>query len=390
MATKNTPASRIDTVLENLVSSGFTAGVSAVAEVHGKPLYRGMAGMADIASGRHIADDTIYRIFSMSKVITSTAALILFERGLYRMYDPLSKFIPAFAKPMVHETGPDGKPYARPAKREIRIRDLFTMTSGIPYGGSGSETEKQMARLMGRMEKAGDTLDTVGVAEKVARIPLEFDPGARWKYGFSIDILGSLICVLSGRTLGEFVRAEILDPLAMDDTGFFVPDDKLSRLASMYPAGPDGKIRPTAVGDPVPNSAPSMESGGGGMFATIGDYAAFTRMLLDGTTPAGRRILGRKTIELMHADHLDAAQKATYDWDTQRGYSYGLGVRTMLSPAAAGCSGSVGEFGWDGYAGTWMCVDPAEDLSVVFMTQRAPGGHGESVPLFKAALYSLL
>ncbi len=390
VTTAQTPTGRIDAVLQELVSSGFTAGVSAYVERGGQPIYRGMAGLADIGSGAPIRDDTIFRVFSMSKVITVVSALILFERGLYRMYDPISKFIPAFKNPRVYETGADGKPFARPASREILIRDLFTMTSGIPYGGTASETEKQMQKVMRRGEKNGKTPTTVEVAELVAKIPLEFDPSAHWKYGFSLDIIGALVCVLSGKTLGEFMREEILDPLGMTDTGFFVPDEKRARLASMYPAGPDGTIKPVPVGEPVPSAAPAFESGGGGMTSTVSDYAAFTRMLLTGKTPSGRQILSRKTIDLMRADHLTPVQKTDYNWDTQHGYGYGLGVRTLLSPAVAGCSGSVGEFGWDGYAGTWMCVDPTEDHIAVFMTQRAPGGHVLSVPLFKAAFYSLL
>ncbi|NLN46975.1 MAG: beta-lactamase family protein, partial [Clostridiaceae bacterium] len=188
MATKKTTASEaapsdrkqrtehLDAVLEKLVSSGFTAGISAYVERGGKPLYRGMTGLADIASGRRITDDTIFRIFSMSKVFTVTGALILYERGLYRMYDPISRFIPAFKNPKVFENGPDGKPYARPATREILVRDLFTMTSGIPYGGADSETERRIGRAMAREERTiaagGTPSDTLRVAEKLAAIPL--------------------------------------------------------------------------------------------------------------------------------------------------------------------------------------------------------------------------
>jgi len=384
----------IDAILDKLVSSGFTAGISAYVERGGQPLYRGMTGLADIASGRRITDDTIFRIFSMSKVFTVTAALILYERGLYRMYDPISRFIPAYKNAKVFETGPDGKPYARPATREILVRDLFTMTSGIPYGGTESETERRIGRMMAREERTiaagGTPSDTLRVAEKIAAIPLEFDPGDHWKYGMSLDVLGALVTVWSGKTLGTFVQEELAGPLGMSDTGFYVPEDKLSRLASMYPVGPGGKILPDAVSRGVPTAPPAYESGGGGMFSTVSDYAALARMLLTGKAPDGRQILSRKTIELMRADHLTDKQKKTYNWDTQHGYSYGLGVRTLVDIAAAGANGSVGEFGWDGYAGTWMCVDPSEDLCAVFMTQRAPGGHVESVPLFKAAFYALL
>ncbi len=332
----------IDAVLDKLVSSGFTAGISAYVERGGQPLYRGMTGLADIASGRRITDDTIFRIFSMSKVFTVTAALILYERGLYRMYDPISRFIPAYKDARVFENGPDGKPYARPAKREILVRDLFTMTSGIPYGGTESETERRIGRMMAREERTiaagGTPSDTLRVAEKIAAIPLEFDPGDHWKYGMSLDVLGALVTVWSGKTLGTFVQEELAGPLGMTDTGFFVPEEKLSRLASMYPVGPDGKILHDAVnrGRGVPTAPPAYESGGGGMFSTVSDYAALARMLLTGKAPDGRQILSRKTIELMRADHLTDKQKKTYNWDTQHGYSYGLGSAPLwTSPRQA-------------------------------------------------------
>ena len=392
MATPET--CRIDTLLQSYIDTGITAGISAYVERSGKALYRGEFGPADIETARPVRPDTIFRIFSMSKVVTSVAALILFERGLYKMYDPVSRFIPAFKNPTVYAAAADGKVFERPAAREIRVRDLFTMTSGIPYGGDNTPTEKQMKKAFDRLDakakKTGVWPTTRERVEEAGRLPLEFDPGDHWKYGFSIDVLGGLVEVLSGKTLGEFMRDEILDPLGMTDTGFYVPAAKMDRFASMYPVGSDGRIKSVKIEKMDYTKAPAFESGGGGLVSTIDDYAAFARMLLTGKTVEGRRILGRKTIDLMRSSHLTAAQAVTYDWDTQRGYSYGLGVRTLTDPARAGCSGSVGEFGWDGYAGTWFCVDPTEDLIAIFMTQRAPGGHIQTIPPFKAALYSML
>lgn len=382
-------STRVDALLDGFVSSGFAAGVAAYAERRGEPLYDYRTGLADIASRRPIADDTVYRIYSMSKLFAATAGMILFERGLFRMEDPLSRFIPAFRNPQVHETGPDGRVYARPARREIRIRDLFTMASGIPWIGDATESE----RLMYGFFRGGNdisALTTVQIAESVARFPLDFDPGSRWKYGFSHDILGALVCVLSGRTFGEFLREEVFEPLGMEDTGFCLPAAKRGRLASTYPVRADGTIRPEPLSGRYPETPPAYESGGGGMVSTLPDYAAFARMLLTGRAPDGRHILGRKTLELLRADQLSAVQRTDFESGLQLGKSYALGVSILTDLGRTGCAGSVGEFGWAGAAGTWVTVDPGEDLFAVLMLQRMPGGLDESVPRFKEALYAML
>ena len=380
----------LDALLDGLVETGFTAGIAAYAEWKGQPLYSRMTGLADLASGRPIAADTVYRIYSMSKVIAAVAGLILYERGQFRMDDPLSRFLPAFKNPRVYETSPDGGVHIRPARREIFVRDLFTMGSGIPWIGTDTPSERDMMRLFRGQENIVGTLTTVEIAERVAQIPLDFDPGSHWKYGFSMDILGALVSTLSGKTFGGFIRDEICAPLGMPDTGFSLPADQQSRLATTYPARADGRIADKPGRGAYPTSPPPYESGGGGMVSTLGDYAAFARMLLTGKAPDGRSILSGKTLALLRADHLTPAQKADYRGGMLGGDSYGLGVATQVDDSLCDCGGSVGTFGWSGVAGTWVSVDPAEELFALLMYQRMPGGLEQIVPRFRAALYAML
>lgn len=383
-------SAHLDALLDGLVATGFAAGIAAYAEWKGQPLYSRMTGLADRATGRPIAADTVYRIYSMSKVIAAVSGLILYERGLFRMDDPISHFLPAFKNPQVYETSPDGGVHTRPASREILIRDLFTMGSGIPWIGTATPAERDMLRLFRGPKSVAGQLTTVEIAERVAGIPLDFDPGSHWKYGFSMDILGALVSVLSGKTFGNFIRDEICAPLGMRDTGFFLPADQQCRLATTYPVRGDGRLADKPDRGSYPMSAPLYESGGGGMVSTLGDYAAFARMLLTGKAPDGRSILSRKTLALLRADHLTPVQKADYRGGMLRGDSYGLGVATQVDDSLCDCAGSVGTFGWSGVAGTWVSVDPAEELFALLMYQRMPGGLEQIVPRFRAALYTML
>jgi CubicO group peptidase (beta-lactamase class C family) len=267
------------------------------------------------------------------------------------------------------------------------MRQLFTMTSGVPYAGKENaaarirleKEEEQMARGVSRPQ-------TVDYCNWVGQLPLAFEPGQQWMYGFSIDVLGAVIEVLSGQTLGDYLKEHIFDPLGMQDTGFYVPREKLDRVATIYHI--HDSMKP--ADRKVPTEKPLFEGGGGGLYSTVRDYSRFAQMLLHGGSLDGVRILGRKTIDLISTDHLTPAQQATHNWDTQRGYGYGLGVRVMTNPEIADINGSVGEWGWDGAFGNWFCVDPKENLTCVYLTTNLPGDHYRFIPKLMASMYASL
>ncbi len=379
----------VQNTLSRFVDSGAIAGCVAKVIRRGEPLFEGCFGYADRESGKKMGEDTIFAIASMSKVITAVGLMKLYEKGLFRLYDPVSEYLPGFKHPTVAREDADGHVTLEEAKGEVTLRQLFTMTSGVPYPGTDTAAarirmEKQQEKLK-EAEEGKLSFDTRALCDWVGTLPLAFEPGERWMYGFSIDILGAVIEVLSGKPLGEYLKEEIFDPLEMKDTGFFVPPEKADRVAALYLIREGLK---KAERD-FPTQKPAFESGGGGLFSTLEDYSRFAQMLLTGTW-RGERILGRKTLELMATDHLTPQQQATHNWDTQRGYGYGLGVRVMTDPAAADINGSVGEWGWDGAFGNWFCVDPKEEMTCVYLTTNLPGDHYRFIPKLMASLYASL
>ena len=318
-------------------------------------LYRHFSGTA--------RPDTLFRIFSMTKVVTVTAALQLYERGLYDMDDPVGDYLPEYARPTVWD---DRRQAAVPALNTLRIRDLFCMSSGLPYGGDGFETARQVAAKAAELEAKhpGQGYSTLSLVRSLGSVPLAFEPGTHWMYGMSHDVLGGLIEVLSGLTLGEYMRKHIFEPLGMHDTFFRCPEGQEHRLAD-FPTG----------GAPLVSYGPQAryEAGGGGLLSTADDYMKLASALTaGGISRQGVRILSRKMVDLMRMDQLDETQKKDFNWGYLKGYSYGLGVRTLVDPAKAGIPGSVGEFGWCGVLGTWVMMDPAERLTAVYMHQRTP------------------
>ena len=249
------------------------------------------------------------------------------------------------------------------------------MTSGIPYPGDGSYSARIMAELQKRSIRdaaKGKPWDTAKIVDEAAAVPLCFHPGRYWVYGFSHDILGRLIEVLSGRKLGQYLSETIFEPLSLKDTAFYVPKEKQSRLVKPYRLGPKGLKELGANdldSDPASPNPPAFESGGGGLCSTMADCASYACMLLGNGKPGKERILSRKTIELIRSKHCIPLEMASNLSDEITGYGYGLGVRTMLNPAAAGLNGSVGEWAWDGLMGTYYLIDPAEELVALFFTQ---------------------
>lgn len=384
----------LDALLSGRVADGQLPCVQAMVFRRGAEVYSGAFGFRDLESKDALTEDAIFRIYSMSKVFTSVSAMMLFEQGKFKMHDPLSKFFPAFEHSRVVQHGPSGQiSYVKP-NRPIIIRDLFTMASGVPYGGGETISEKAVMDVWARMErdeKNGVIWDVERYMAELAKVPLNFHPGDHWWYGYSIDLLGMLVEKLSGMKLGEFMKARIFDPLGLVDTDFFVPQEKLNRFVTMYEGNPGG-FRPVGAGHPEYDpymARPAIESGGGGLVSTARDVGIFIQMLANLGELNGVRILSRRSVELMRTNHLSAPQLIDYDWDTQRGYGYGLGVRVMMHPEIAGY-GNVGEFAWDGMAGTWFMADPAEQLSAVFLVQTNPGNHYHHVPYFAQAVYGAI
>ena len=349
--------------------------------------FEGCFGYANIEKKVRISEKTIFPIASMSKVITVAGIMQLYEQGLFKLWDPVSEYLPGFKNPKIAKEKPDGSYEIVDARGEVTMRQLFTMTSGVPYPGKDTAAarirlEKEKALDEALLSKSG----TCEICSMVGELPLAFEPGERWMYGFSIDILGGVIEALTHQKLGEYLKKNIFDPLGMKDTGFFVPAEKYDRIATLY------QIRNGMKPDPrvYPMQKPQFESGGGGMFSTLHDYSRFAQMLLHGGTLDGVRILGRKTVDLIAMDHLTPQQQATHSWDTQRGYGYGLGVRVLTNPEIADINGSVGEWGWDGAFSNWFCVDPKENLTCVYLTTNLPGDHYRFIPKLMASMYASL
>ena len=378
----------IQNTLSRFVDSGEIAGCAVKIMRNDETLFEGGFGFADIEKKiRMSSENTIFPIASMSKVITVAGIMQLYEQGRFKMWDKVSEYLPGFKNPKIAKEKPDGGYEIVDAKGEVTMRQLFTMTSGVPYGWGDTAA----GRI--RIEKEKEWVDAkkpfpgmIEYANLVGQLPLAFEPGERWMYGFSIDVLGAVIEVLSGKTLGEYLKENIFGPLGMKDTGFFVPEKKFSRIATLYHVNEDLKPEERWF----PKEKPEFESGGGGLFSTVPDYSRFAQMLLHGGTLDGVRILGRKTVELISTDHLTPEQRKGDSWDTQRGYGYGLGVRVMTNPELAGINGSVGEWGWDGAFGNWFCVDPKENLTCVYLTTNLPGEHYRFIPKLMASMYASL
>ena len=374
----------VQNTLSRIVDAGDIAGCAAKIIRNGETLFEGCFGYANIEKQVPISENTIFPIASMSKVITVAAIMQLYEQGLFKLWDPVSEFLPGFKNPTVAVVKPNGEVDIVPAKGQVTMRQLFTMTSGVPYAGTDTAAARIRRQKEEELASQGKKLSTVEYCNLVGQLPLAFEPGDHWMYGFSIDVLGAVIEVLSGKTLGEYLKEKIFNPLGMKDTGFFVPPEKQDRIATLYHILEGMK----PVDRKYPSEKPAFEGGGGGLFSTVEDYSRFAQMLLCGGTLKGERILGRKTIDLISRDHLTPQQQATHNWETQRGYGYGLGVRVMTNPEIAGINGSVGEWGWDGAFGNWFCVDPRENLTCVYLTTNLPGEHYRFIPKLMASMYA--
>jgi CubicO group peptidase (beta-lactamase class C family) len=370
---------------EQYVRPGKLAGTLLQVWRRGELALNSLQGQADRERGAPIAEDTIFRIYSMSKPITSVALMMLFEEGRVALDDPVAKHIPAWAGLRVHAGGELGAFKTRAPMRPMQIVDLLRHTSGLTYGFQNTTpVDAAYRRLkLGDVERSGTLGDLVA---KLADLPLDFSPGEAWNYSVSTDILGYLVGQISGQPFEHFLQERIFGPLGMVDTGFHVPPEKAARLAACYAVGQLGRAvtpggAPALQDDPRASpylKPPSLVSGGGGLVSTAGDYLRFARMLLGGGTLDGARILGRKTLEMMTANHLPGGadiprlSRSMFSEAAYNGVGFGLGFAVTLDPAATLTLGSAGDFFWGGAASTFFVVDPREDMVMVLMTQLMP------------------
>jgi CubicO group peptidase (beta-lactamase class C family) len=309
--------------------------------------------------------DTICRIYSMSKIVTSVAVLALLEEARFRLDDPIGDTLPELARMKVLTGGTAEKPLLADAKSPITIRHLLTHTSGLTYDFGDGTIDKIFREV-----KPFEASSMGEFLERVSRLPLAHEPGERFTYGVSTDVLGALVEKVSGRSLADFMEERIWRPLGMKDTGFGVPESKRGRLAKVYEKSPDGGLRPVKwLLDEEPVPRPKLLSGGGGLFSTTGDYARFMQMLLNGGELDGVRVLSPKTVELMMANHLTFATRP-FRGDPSEGFGLGGAVRTDL--ARDGGLGSVGQFGWTGMATTYASLDPKEKTVALLFVQHLP------------------
>src|SRR5882762_6042099 len=360
------------------IDTGRFPGTQLLVYRRGKIVHSSVQGFADLERKVPIKDDTIYRIYSMTKPITSVAFMMLFEEGLVALDEPVHKYIPEWKNLGVFQAGTWPAFLTKPPSRPMLIVDLLRHTSGLTYGFQQRSNVDAAYReqKIGEVLKAG-TLQSM--VDDLAKIPLEFSPGEAWNYSVSTDVLGYLVEKISGKPFEQFLQERIFGPLGMNDTGFYVAPEKAHRFAACYSA--DGKGGMTLQDDPTTSSflsPPSLISGGGGLCATAADYLTFCRALLGGGELDGVRLIGPKTLALMTTNHLPggsdlyAMSQSLFSEAAYNGVGFGLGFAVTVNPAQTLLPGSAGEYFWGGLASTAFWIDPAEELITIFMTQLMP------------------
>ena len=378
---------RVHAAMQGFVDRRQVAGVVTFIARQGQIVQLDAIGVQDIETKRPMKPDTLFFIASMTKPVTTTAVMMLYEEGKFLLTDRVSKFIPAFAHPKL-VTGE--------ARREITIRDLLTHRSGLTYGFSDDGPVGRAYRADGIIDGLKDTDETIADnVERLAKEPLLFEPGSKWNYGLSTDVLGRVVEVVSGMPLDEFFRKRILEPLKMGDTFFYVPDGKASRVATLYTDDPGGGLRPIKNGDKIGNNvvdgvttrgSKRYFSGGAGLISTASDYGRFLQMLLNGGELDGARLLSPKTIELMTVSHTGDLTPSPQG----PAAGFGLGFRVITDLGQSQRPASVGSYSWGGIWGTSFWVDPKEKLIGVMMIQRFPTTSVPIADVFQAMAYQAI
>jgi CubicO group peptidase (beta-lactamase class C family) len=380
---------------ETYVTTGKLPGVLTLVARRGQVASLECVGRRDVASGAPIEPDTLFRIYSMTKPITSVALMALYEEGRFQLDDPVSRFLPQLADLRVWEDGTPLSYRTTFPEREMTIRDLLTHTSGLTYGFMGRHPLDALYRRAGvegrapLMPQEGEpAVDLADMVDKLSHLPLLFSPGRRWSYSVATDVCGYLIELISGQPLDRFLAARIFEPLGMVDTAFSVTADAATS------AHPLVEVDPVATS--VFLSHPTFLSGGGGLVSTAADYLRFAHMLLNGGELDGARVLGRKTVEYMTTNHLptggDLASmgQRVFSETTYEGIGFGLGFSVMLDPARAAVVGTVGEYAWGGAASTMFWIDPREELVGLLLTQLIPSSTYPLRREMKALTYQAL
>jgi CubicO group peptidase (beta-lactamase class C family) len=366
---------RIDRQMNAHVEANQLAGGIGLVARNGKIGYFQTYGYMDTASKKPMRKDSIFRIYSMTKAVTAVSVMMLYEEGKFHLNEPIGKYLPEWANMRVAVETKDpvsGKrvAYTVPAERAITIRDLLRHTSGIDYQGPVDEKGAPVYMQL-KVQEPG--IDLAEASRRLAKAPLLHQPGTTYHYGLSIDVLGRLVEVVSGQPLDQFFEERIFKPLGMVDTAFYVPEAKWDRLVTLYAPKSDGTID-LFKGPPQDSykKKPSAFMGGQGLASTALDYARFCQMLLDGGKLEGKRLLGRKTVELMASDHLGEMPRVAAMGAVPKGFGFGLTFAVNQGPGKTGAIGSEGEFSWGGAAGTKFWIDPKENLFAVFMMNTLP------------------
>lgn len=375
---------------KNYTDKGKLAGTQTLVARKGEIIHFNSYGLRDLEKSKKIEEDTIFRIYSMTKPITSVALMQLFEKGLFQLADPVGKFLPEFKTSRVFLSGSYPNFLTKPTDREMTVRDLLSHTSGLTYGFHYRTNIDHAYRKVWSGPR-GDNSDFAfppmnleDFSKAIAKVPLEFSPGDKWNYSVSTDICGRLIEVLSGMNLSEYFEKNIFKPLGMNDTDFYVKPSKIKRFSACYERTPKEYLRLQDKSDKesVYSKEPIHLSGGGGLVSTTKDYYNFCQMLLNGGEFNGQRILSRKTIELMTINHLPENQdmiamgsEGSFSEVRYRGVGFGLGFGVNIDLAGTQNSGSIGSYNWGGAASTFFWIDPKEELICILMTQLMPSGY---------------
>ena len=386
---------RLQWILDDAVARGEIPGAILMVRKEGKETVYLESGYADIEAKKPVARDSIYRLYSMSKPITATAVMILVERGLIDLADPVCRYLPGFCGQMVAAADEHvEKPW-----RDVNIQDLVNMTSGLVYEGNhltGRQTEALFEEVIkGLDEGEGGKYGTVEIANRLGQIPLAFQPARSWCYGTSADVAGALVEVVSGMRFGDFLEKELFNPLEMVDTGFWVPEEKQSRLVKTYECN-EGKPSVLYIGNHLGirnamDRRPAFESGGAGLVSTIDDYSHFAQMLLNGGSYKGKQILSPAMVRFMTGHVLSAEQQEVFEREGMawlEGFSYGNFMRVLVNPGRSTTLGSKGEYGWDGWLGCYFANAPQDQMTILMMTQKKDSGTFRMTRLLRNTIYN--
>lgn len=365
---------QITEIIEKSIREGQNIGSSCMILKEGKELYFKAFGYADKEAGRPLKRDSIFRLFSLTKPVTSAAVMLLIDQNILSPESKLSDFFPEFSEMQCL----DNEGNVVPCKTDITISHLLTMTSGLPYANWGNPSYNAAAKLFDEIierQNAHTDITTEEFCRKAAEIPLLFEPSTKWVYGISADILGGVIEKASGMKLSQFLEKNFFEPLKMTDTGFYVPKEKLDRFTALYSWKNDKLERnyDNHLGLTDYTAPPAFESGGAGLVSTIGDYSKFASMLANSGVYEGKRYLSEEAFRYMTAPKLSPAQHS-YLWDKLSGYSYGALMRIMVNKEASSVKTCNGEFGWDGWTGTYFCADAKNKIAVLYFTQICGAG----------------